>query len=235
MFAAQEGFLEVVRILIENGADVNDSTGIGETALMFAVEKGHNDIASLLIENGADINAQDIYQRTALMRASASGNVAMVSYLIEKDADVNLKDKQDKFALDFAKKFEYQDVVDLLSKLTADTTGSDSTGLAVNDSTAQVNYDKPPQPEGGLEAIQKKLRIPRSSRRDGIVGTVTVKVLISTEGKVLETKIEKSLEDEQCDKAAIDAIEKVSWVPATKDDEPVEAWISVPVKFEADR
>lgn len=57
--AANEGAIEVVKALLEAGADVNDTGMFGETALHTACWYGHADIAELLIQNGASIDARE--------------------------------------------------------------------------------------------------------------------------------------------------------------------------------
>ena len=50
LWASMEGHLEVVRLLIENGADVSVKDDV---ALRLASRYGHLEVAKLLIENGA--------------------------------------------------------------------------------------------------------------------------------------------------------------------------------------
>ena len=50
MWASQHGYIEVAKLLIEAGADVNLR---GTTALMIALEEGHTEIVELLKEAGA--------------------------------------------------------------------------------------------------------------------------------------------------------------------------------------
>ncbi len=52
------GDVELVRLLIENGADVDDRDVQGVTPLNLAIRAGHADIARVLIANGADVNAR---------------------------------------------------------------------------------------------------------------------------------------------------------------------------------
>ena len=55
--AAQEGHVDVVKVLLQNGADVNAVDERKWTALHFAAQSGHVDVAKVLIQNGADVNA----------------------------------------------------------------------------------------------------------------------------------------------------------------------------------
>ena len=47
--AAAGGYTEIVKILLENGADVYAKTGAGNTALMKARERGHEAVVRLII------------------------------------------------------------------------------------------------------------------------------------------------------------------------------------------
>ena len=70
--AAQEitEHVDVVKVLIQNGADVNAVLDDGTTALHFAVSEGHTDFAKVLIQNGTDVNAVT-RKWTALMFAAS--------------------------------------------------------------------------------------------------------------------------------------------------------------------
>jgi len=101
------------------------------------------------------------------------------------------------------------------------------------DESAQifVAYDEPPEPIGGFEAIQRNLKYPEIARKAGVEGTVFVQVLVDVKGQVVDTRVVKSLGNNGCDEAAIDAIKKVKWKPAMQRDRPVKVWISIPVRF----
>jgi ankyrin repeat protein len=55
--AAVAGDVELVEMLIEKGADVDDRDVHGYTPLILAIQAGNTDIAKVLINNGADVNA----------------------------------------------------------------------------------------------------------------------------------------------------------------------------------
>lgn len=76
LYASVEGHLEVVRHLIDQGADVNvnrsfhESLAVpGVTPLHGAASEGHLEVARLLIASGARMDAKDKYGRSALQWA----------------------------------------------------------------------------------------------------------------------------------------------------------------------
>ena len=80
---------ELVRKLIDLGADVNLTTESGFTPLMASAGRHNIAIAELLIEKGADIEAKDDDGINALVYASTYNNEEMVKFLLEKGADAN--------------------------------------------------------------------------------------------------------------------------------------------------
>ncbi|KAJ8935953.1 hypothetical protein NQ314_012575 [Rhamnusium bicolor] len=88
MEAAQEGHLDLVRFLLENGANVHAQTQTGDTALTYACENGHTDVADLLLQYGADLEHESEGGRTPLMKACRAGHMCTVQFLISKGANV---------------------------------------------------------------------------------------------------------------------------------------------------
>ena len=82
---------EILRCLIENGADINKGRNDNQTPLMVAAEKGHVSVATFLIERGADVDLQDENGNTALHHALYGSDVSceILSCLIGSGADVN--------------------------------------------------------------------------------------------------------------------------------------------------
>ncbi|MBD3386830.1 TonB family protein [candidate division KSB1 bacterium] len=102
------------------------------------------------------------------------------------------------------------------------------------DESAQifVAYDEPPAPIGGFGAIQRNLVYPEIARKAGVEGRVVVHCLIDRQGRVVQTKILKSLGNNGCDEAAVAAIKSVKWKPAKQRDKPVKVWVAIPVVFQ---
>ena len=72
-YAATNGRIEEVRMLLAAKADVNAATLRGYTALSGAASYGREDIVRLLIDNGANVNAADFDGGTPLYWARIRG------------------------------------------------------------------------------------------------------------------------------------------------------------------
>jgi ankyrin repeat protein len=69
IFAARDGSLELTRILVGAGADVDAVAGDGKTALALAIFNGNYDVATFLVDNKADVNKADAQRFTPLFWA----------------------------------------------------------------------------------------------------------------------------------------------------------------------
>jgi len=117
MEASISGRADLVRLLVERGANVNAKfPRNGMTVLMFAGDTAHTKIVEVLIEKGADINARDNHGVTALISAAAGGHSDVVRLLIEKGADVNAKNNYGETALSRASKYNRTGIIELLKQ-----------------------------------------------------------------------------------------------------------------------
>ena len=87
--AARHGDLEIGKLLIDAGADVEFHAQGDETPLMAASASGNLDFVKYLVANGAEVNKELTGDGTALLVASRRGHVETVKFLISKGADVN--------------------------------------------------------------------------------------------------------------------------------------------------
>ncbi|MFM6122711.1 MAG: ankyrin repeat domain-containing protein, partial [Sphaerospermopsis kisseleviana] len=88
MFAANLGYTEIVRSLLDFGANINlPRKTYGLTALMLAASNNQVDIVKLLISKDADINAVNEDGSTALMAAAQKGHLEIVQILLNAGAD----------------------------------------------------------------------------------------------------------------------------------------------------
>jgi len=72
---------------------------------------------------------------------------------------------------------------------------------------------------------------PSISRRAGEQGRVLLKVLVSEKGLAETVQLDSSSGYEKLDRAAIEAVKKWSFIPAKRSNQPVSAYVLVPVKF----
>ncbi len=91
--AVHEGTVEIVKMLIERGADINGKNAGGVTPLMLATMRGDKELVSLLIDKGADVNAKSSSNWTALFIAASHGYTEIAKMLLDKGIDVNIKDR----------------------------------------------------------------------------------------------------------------------------------------------
>lgn len=76
--AAAAGHMDIVRLLINNGANVNKTTRTNSTPLRAACFDGHSEITQFLVEQGADIELCNRHGHTCLMIACYKGHEAIV-------------------------------------------------------------------------------------------------------------------------------------------------------------
>lgn len=74
-------------------------------------------------------------------------------------------------------------------------------------------------------------KYPTSSRRAGEQGRVLLKVLVSEHGTPEEIELDTSSGSERLDQAAMEAVRKWSFIPAKRSNQPISAYVLVPVKF----
>ena len=99
MLAAINNQLDLAKLLIERGADINRP---GWTPLHYAATRGHLDMMHLLIENDAYIDSEASNGNTPLMMAAFSGPPLAVKLLLEEGADPTLVNHDNVSALDLA-------------------------------------------------------------------------------------------------------------------------------------
>ena len=92
--ACSVGSVDVVRLLINRGANVECRNELNQTPLMVAAEFNHSDIIKCLLEEGsADIEARDNDGMTSLLKASSKGHIEAAQMLGRNDADVYAVDQ----------------------------------------------------------------------------------------------------------------------------------------------
>ena len=114
-YAVKNGYYELVKLLVNKGADVNAIDIYMQTPLLILArfaDDSFEAIADILLKNGADINAQENYGYTPLLLGIKNQHEAFVRYILKKGADLSIKTWQkegrvSKTALQIAELFCY--------------------------------------------------------------------------------------------------------------------------------
>lgn len=128
--AANWGYLSIVRVLVEAGANLElGRESDRETPLIAAagnfalaksssgfpdMEKNLLEIISILLSAGANVNAQTTEGWNALIAAANSGSIESVKLLLSAGANINAKDNRGGTALSRAKQAGHTEIVQLL-------------------------------------------------------------------------------------------------------------------------
>ena len=89
-YAAMNGHKNVVKLLLNKGADPNKANMGGESPLLYAAQNRHIDVAKLLIEGGADPNKTSECGKTPLFHAAKNEYKEMVEVLLDAGSDPNM-------------------------------------------------------------------------------------------------------------------------------------------------
>ncbi len=107
---------EIMAMLIEAGADMNERNEFGATALIIAACRGRNQLVDILLRSGAEINATvEGSGRTALACAVEGEHTETVRLLIDAGADLETIDKWGNTPLMTAKSKRSEEIVKLLT------------------------------------------------------------------------------------------------------------------------
>ncbi|KAI9434714.1 hypothetical protein H4582DRAFT_1855816 [Lactarius indigo] len=108
--------VEIVWLLLENGADLDIRGYYDETPLHRASVVGFLDVVRWLLDRGVDLEAQAEDRSTALHFAASNGSLEVAEILLEYNAEVNARDEQGRVPLHDAALQGHLEVVRLLLK-----------------------------------------------------------------------------------------------------------------------
>jgi len=152
--SATYGKLNAVKALVESGADVNQTTSGGWTALMGASDNGHLNIVRFLVSQKVNVNTTTRMGRSALMRASYHGQDKVVKFLLANGAQLSGVDNNGTSALMLAAQQGHIATVKILLDGKADKLAKNQNGktalLLAQESKSNPNFQ-------GTTTIQKNL------------------------------------------------------------------------------
>ncbi|KAJ6036333.1 ankyrin repeat-containing domain protein [Penicillium herquei] len=113
--AARLGHTQVVRILLDKGYPVDQTTSIDTlTPLAYAARYRHIGVADLLIERGADIEAKMQDGQTPLYLTAHTGNAIIAKKLLDNGAEIRIRTTEGKNLLHIAAKNHNEEVLSFL-------------------------------------------------------------------------------------------------------------------------
>lgn len=115
IMASSGGNLKMLKSLLEIGADPNVQYNQRDfTLLMDASFDGDVERVNLLIDNGANVNAVDTEGLSSISYAVREGHTSSVIRILKENPDLTIKDKKGYSPLEYAKKYDYQDIIRVL-------------------------------------------------------------------------------------------------------------------------
>jgi len=120
--ATHGGWLEIVKLLIAHGADVNAcsiETPYHTYPVQIAVYNGLLDILDLLVTHGADITVETEDGCTLIHLAVFGYSSEVVQYLLEREADIEIPAKSGVTPLCSATMHSYREITELLLRVGA--------------------------------------------------------------------------------------------------------------------
>ena len=115
-YAAMNGNLEIIAILIKANAKLNVEDPLGDTPLYLAADRNQTEAAKLLLDVGAEVDAQNKDGLTPLMMAASRGNLELVKALLAKGASPAKTDYTGRDALGWARESHRPGVVQAISR-----------------------------------------------------------------------------------------------------------------------
>ncbi len=109
--AAGYGRVEIARMLIDAGANVNVQDADGLTPLHVAALNGRVEIVRMLIDAGANVNVQDQWDWTPLHWATKNGDIEIVRMLIDAGARKDIHNNKGRLPYDLAKTEEMKNLL----------------------------------------------------------------------------------------------------------------------------
>lgn len=118
MLAAGLGHVDIVKLLLDHSASVDDVTYLdGVTPIHLAALHGQCEALTILLDTGAPVNDRNADGWTPLELACKWGHLEFVKLLVSRGADPNLADTDGLYSLSYAARFGRPDATRYLLDL----------------------------------------------------------------------------------------------------------------------
>ncbi|MER8465354.1 ankyrin repeat domain-containing protein [Mesorhizobium sp. M1409] len=167
--ACEGGNVELAKLLINRGADVNLPVSWQRTPLYAANKAGHAEIVKLLLDNGADPNRVAKAQ-TPLHVAAENGCLQCVIHLVDAGAEVNALTSNGNPPIHLAKLRGHDDVVAYLRSHGAGRPAIASISARLASASAESGKEIFDGTCGACHLASPSLKIPKRVNLWGVVG-----------------------------------------------------------------
>ncbi len=110
------GNLEIVKVLLDSGADINavSKNKLSATPLQGAAAMQNLELGRLLVQRGANVNCRGEEGGTPLHEVAGNGQIEFAKLLLDRGANVNAKDDGGKTPLTIALEYKQAEMAKLL-------------------------------------------------------------------------------------------------------------------------
>lgn len=109
--------LEILKDLLDAGANVNSKDGVGRTPLSWAAERRAKSVLQILLDAGSEIDSVDRCNRTPLFYATINNNVGAVKVLLERGSiGTTVQTSAGRNPLDVVRELKFSEIEQLLLK-----------------------------------------------------------------------------------------------------------------------
>ena len=129
--ASFKGSMPMVKMLLENGADLEAGDMLGASPLHRAFANEHNDLGLFLLEKGAELEHADKSGVTPFMLAARSADLPTLKKLLAMNPDLEREDKRGRTALHHSMEMDRWENVSALIEAGSDLNSQDEKGSSL--------------------------------------------------------------------------------------------------------
>ncbi|TDI37828.1 MAG: TonB family protein [Acidobacteria bacterium] len=220
----RDGDYDEAQLLLGNPAvDPDAADRDGYTALMYAARGNTPELVTLLAKAQANLDLQNNGGETALIIAVKRGRVDAARVMLMAGADTTLLDRRGRSALDWAQERKRTYLAQII--LIASRPSGARIFITEKPVTLETELLIPPELVKDTPPLYTE-----SAFKRGIEGRVILRIIIRKDGSIGAIRLHQRLEN-GLDRAAITAVRKWKFKPASVDGAPINVLADVEVDF----
>ncbi len=107
---------EIIKYLVENGADINAVDSRHDSYLCVAVHNNDLELAHYLVSKGIDVNQNCYFSEPPIIKAVESNNLTLVEFLADNGADVNAIGYFNRNVMEYAEREGNHEIIEFLKE-----------------------------------------------------------------------------------------------------------------------